>query len=186
MGSGFARPDLEPGRKAAGAPSDPVRPEPGAGPLVAETGRAVGGPAGGPAGAPGRQGECTAGCGACCRVLLLQVNPAYWDREDARRWIELHGIQLVRLDGGIYARIPLACEALTPDGLCRLFGMPERPGLCQRFPLGPRDLAGLEPVCTYTFPSTPAPRPSPAGGEHAGQRASSPATGGQRGKEADD
>ena len=98
-----------------------------------------------------RSGACTPGCGACCRWLLLQVNPAYAAADDVAHWIALHGITLLPLDGGIYARIPLPCRELTPAGGCALFDDPRRPALCGRFPLGPRDLAGLTDVCTYAF-----------------------------------
>ena len=41
-----------------------------------------------------RAGECTVGCGQCCKFLVLQVNPQYIEVDDVRRWIELHGIDL--------------------------------------------------------------------------------------------
>ena len=34
-----------------------------------------------------RSGACTPGCGACCRWLLLQVNPAYAAADDVAHWI---------------------------------------------------------------------------------------------------
>lgn len=101
-----------------------------------------------------RQGECN-GCAACCRFLILQVNPAYMD-VDRRRWIEMHGIRLVERDGGVWAHINVACRHLTEDGACGVFGTAERPQTCATFPAGQADIdlvdgwAGVR-VCSYSF-----------------------------------
>lgn len=101
-----------------------------------------------------RVGECTAGCGACCRSIRLQVPPSY-SSPDIRRWIELHGIRLTQRDGGTFAHIDVACSALTEEGMCSLMGSPERPELCSHWPATPSALEGLEDVCTFSFVGGP-------------------------------
>jgi len=98
-----------------------------------------------------RQGECTVGCGACCRLLRLQVPAEYKTNPDIRKWVELHGVRLVNLDGGTFAMLASPCSALTEDGLCGLYGTPERPDLCSHYPASPAALLGVEEVCTYSF-----------------------------------
>ena len=101
-----------------------------------------------------REGECTPGCGACCRFIRLQVNPQYM-QSDVRHWIELHGIRLREHGGGVWAYVPLPCSALTPEGMCGLQGKPERPELCGVFPSGQWQLDELKFMgadCTYSFP----------------------------------
>ena len=101
-----------------------------------------------------RQGECN-GCAACCRFLILQVNPQYM-AADRRRWIELHGIRLYERDGGVWAVVNAACSALTDEGRCGLFGLPERPQTCAEFPFVQPDIDQVddwagEKVCSYSF-----------------------------------
>ena len=103
-----------------------------------------------------RTGECQVGCGACCRFLVLQVNPQYIEVDDVRRWIELHGIKLRMRDGGCWATIPLPCSALE-EGRCSLYGSEERPKTCDVFPSSQADIDLVheftgEEVCTYRFP----------------------------------
>jgi Fe-S-cluster containining protein len=100
-----------------------------------------------------RQGECTAGCGACCRVIRLQVPPEYGTNPDVRKWVELHDIKLQEIDGGTFAFIKQQCSALTEDGMCGVFGTEDRPELCSHYPATPEALAGVEDVCTYSFSS---------------------------------
>lgn len=101
-----------------------------------------------------RLGECNS-CTACCQFLILQVNPAYLDA-DRRAWIELHGIHLFEQDGGVWVRINASCHRLTTDGKCGVFGLPERPQMCDQFPAVQTDIdlvdewAG-ERVCSYSF-----------------------------------
>lgn len=98
-----------------------------------------------------RQGECVAGCGACCRFIQLQVPPEYAQNQDVRRWIELHGISITERDGGAFARIDVSCSALTTEGMCSLIGTAERPELCSHWPATPAAMQGLEDVCSYRF-----------------------------------
>ncbi len=104
-----------------------------------------------------RQGFCTEGCGACCRFLILQVNPQYNEVAEVKKWIELHGIKL-RVDeqGACWASIPLQCTELTAEGMCGLFGKAERPKTCDVWPTSQATIDELdeyvgEKVCTYEF-----------------------------------
>ena len=101
-----------------------------------------------------RVGECN-GCSACCRFLILQVNPAYLE-SDRRHWIELHGIRLYEKDGGTWAVINSPCEHLTEAGQCGIYGAPERPEACNTFPAFQHDIDLVdewigEKTCSYSF-----------------------------------
>lgn len=105
-----------------------------------------------------RIGDCTPGCGACCRFLSLVVHPGYYLNEDNRKWVELHDIRLVYDEETnicqAYLKIP--CTALTSDGMCAILGTPERPDVCNVWPTSQGDLNILEEVlgeqpCTYGF-----------------------------------
>ena len=100
-----------------------------------------------------RQGECNTceGRALCCTFLRLQVPPEYKDNDDIRKWVELHNVRLVDLDGGVFALIQQRCSALTEDGLCSLFGTSERPELCSEWPASPTALLGVEDECSYSF-----------------------------------
>ena len=55
--------------------------------------------------------DCRAGCGACCIALSISSPiPGMPDGKPA-------GVR---------------CVQLTPDNLCRVFGLPERPAVCCR------------------------------------------------------
>lgn len=100
-----------------------------------------------------RGGYCKDDCAACCSFLVLQVNPAYAENEDLKRWVELHGIRLQKRGGALWAHIPLPCNAL--DGTkCGIYET--RPNICREWPASQGDIDELyswtgEPVCTYTF-----------------------------------
>lgn len=99
-----------------------------------------------------RSGECN-GCAACCRFLILQVNPAYLE-EDRRRWIEMHGIRLFERDGGAWASISAQCNHLTEEGKCGIYE--ERPQGCRDFPTVQHDIDLVnewvgEKACSYSF-----------------------------------
>lgn len=100
-----------------------------------------------------RQGACQpVACGsACCRFMVLEVNPIYRTDRDQAAWLGLHGVDLLEVNGRTVARVPVPCSALTEAGACGLYGTPERPEMCETFPDGPLALIGLEDVCTYTF-----------------------------------
>lgn len=97
------------------------------------------------------QGSCTH-CTACCSYLRLQVSPAYKE-EDVRRWIELHGIRLKEMNGGLFAYIPMPCSALK-DGRCSIYE--ERPDVCRSWPTSQADIDDLHDykqaeMCTLRF-----------------------------------
>ena len=101
-----------------------------------------------------RTGECN-NCSACCRFLILQVNPAYLEA-DRRKFVELHGIALFEQDGGVWARIDAACKHLTDEGKCGVYGTAERPQACADFPFVQSDIELVDAwagdkVCSYEF-----------------------------------
>ena len=100
-----------------------------------------------------RQGTCQPRqCGsACCKSVILEVNPAYRADADVANWISLHGITMFERDGRTLARIPTPCTALDEAGRCGIYGQPERPDMCAAFPSAPASLDGIEAVCTFTF-----------------------------------
>ena len=88
--------------------------------------------------------------GDCCRYVELPIQ--FWRQltDDECKWINLHP--------GFHAtptmvaapwqpeptvahpgtqRWDVACSALAADGSCKLYGQPERPEMCSRWPDGP-------------------------------------------------
>ena len=66
-------------------------------------------------------------------------------------WLEKHGIALLRrLGQQLLAHVPIPCTKLTEDGLCSVFGTPERPKMCAPYPEHPLDVEGID-FCTYKF-----------------------------------
>ena len=110
-----------------------------------------------------RSGGCTAGCGACCEFLVLPLDQRMKQNrlfEDFVYWAGLHGIKIEESGDWLAATIPLACEKLVVDEdgdkRCGVFGTPERPIICTRYPRQRLDLEGIpEGVCSYKFDSTP-------------------------------
>lgn len=104
-----------------------------------------------------REGFCQENCAACCQYLVLQVNPQYAENKDVKHWIELHGINLVKRGGALWAYIPTPCSAL--DGTrCSLYGTEERPKVCDVWPTSQAEIDDLEDHtgqdCTYRFSPT--------------------------------
>ena len=101
-----------------------------------------------------REGSCQSGCGACCKLVEVNVNPAYLEK-DVRHWLDLHGIKLRERGGGVWAILPIPCRELQPDMRCGLFGKPERPKLCEDWPFDQQEIltvnaeTGVE--CGYSF-----------------------------------
>ena len=103
-----------------------------------------------------REGFCKTGCGACCKFLVLQVNPQYYNSPDIKNWVELHGIRLVKRDGGVWAYIQATCRELQEDNSCGLYGKPERPNVCAEWPFNQAEINDLdafvgEKTCSYSF-----------------------------------
>ncbi len=88
------------------------------------------------------QRECQENCAACCRYVILQVNPQYTN-EDVKRWIELHGIKLVERGGALWAYVPTPCSALEGTR-CGLYGTKERPRVCEVWPNSQAEIDDLE------------------------------------------
>lgn len=42
-----------------------------------------------------------------------------------------------------------SCPQLDDQGMCKLYGKPERPAVCNRWPAPWDDLVGVDDVCTY-------------------------------------
>jgi Fe-S-cluster containining protein len=108
-----------------------------------------------PPGGLQRQGVCQENCAACCQYIVLQVNPQYAEEKDVKHWIELHGINLVKRGGALWAYIPTPCSAL--DGTrCSLYDTKDRPKVCDVWPTSQADIDDLEDhtgqKCTYYFP----------------------------------
>ena len=86
---------------------------------------------------------------------MLQVHPMYMEA-DKKRWVELHGIRLIRQEGAVYAVVNTACKHLTEDNQCGIFGSDERPQTRAEGPFLQHDIdlvdewAG-EKVCSYSF-----------------------------------
>ena len=95
-----------------------------------------------------RTGECD-GCnrpgltpGQCCTYIQLPLARPL--SPDERKWVELHpGITINETS----VRIETACSALTEEGRCSLYGLPERPLLCATYPQQPF----LDEGCSYQF-----------------------------------
>ena len=90
-----------------------------------------------------RTGECD-GCGGkapCCTYVKLPL--ARGLSEDEMRWLDLHPGLSVE---GQAVRIEVPCSALA-NGRCELFGTPERPTMCERYP----ELPEMDSGCAYTF-----------------------------------
>lgn len=122
-------------------------------------------------------GECTAGCGACCRTLRLPV-PSWWpdamlDRgmvppvdgdADFGLFLAARGLQVDDETGVLhipgvtswrrswhlteYVDFEQACPQLDEAGLCQLHGTAAYPPTCERYPTVRDDLR-VVPSCTY-------------------------------------
>lgn len=87
-----------------------------------------------------RTGQCD-GCiksipGACCRYLVLPERPV---SADELAWLRLHpGAEAMYAEGKT-GRVDIPCSALV-EGMCSLYGLPERPQMCDRYPELPEQL----------------------------------------------
>ena len=69
----------------------------------------------------------------CCRYVELPLaRPLI---PDERHWVELHGG--LRMRDASTLRIDMACDALTPEGTCAIYGSKTRPALCALWPDDP-------------------------------------------------
>ena len=82
-----------------------------------------------------RSGECNRcqGEARCCKFMVLPLARVF--SADETKWAALHG---VRVEGDT-AFIDIQCSALDGDR-CTLYGTPERPEMCVRYPELPEQL----------------------------------------------
>mgnify|MGYP001605524450 CR=1 FL=1 len=103
-----------------------------------------------------RSGGCSLGCGACCQYLVLPLDKRLLNNtterlDDFIYWAKLHGIEITNDGDWLAARIPLPCKELDQETLlCKLYGTPERPDICNRYPRSPADILNIKD-CTYEF-----------------------------------
>jgi len=99
-----------------------------------------------------RTGYCKENCAACCKFLVLQVNPQYHEQEDVKRWVELHGVRLEMRSGACWAYIPSPCSVLQ-ETKCGIYET--RPEVCKTWPTSQADIDELhryaDAGCTYSF-----------------------------------
>lgn len=106
-----------------------------------------------------RTGGCTTKyCGACCRFLVLPLDPRIRLQPaeklaDFELWLRYHGIEMYETGDWLAVKLPIPCEKLTDEGQCGVYGTPDRPNLCSRIPRSPLDVEGIE-ECTYEFTPT--------------------------------
>jgi len=102
-----------------------------------------------------RVGSCKEGCGACCKGIALNANPAYFEQKEVKRWLELHGIRVWQNGGQTWCWVPVPCSELQPDMKCGLYGKPERPKLCEDWPFNQQEIITLREVTgaerSYSF-----------------------------------
>lgn len=65
-------------------------------------------------------------CGKCCQNLILPFKTG----GDEQRWLELHGIKIIRNDKGEFIDIPLKCTKLI-NNKCSIYQA--RPYICRAY-----------------------------------------------------
>ena len=66
-------------------------------------------------------------------------------------WLEARGVAVLRREGQqVLAYITRKCDEIGEDGLCQVYGMPQRPQMCGEYPQHPTDVQGIG-FCTYKF-----------------------------------
>lgn len=96
--------------------------------------------------------QCAAGPikGECCTKVALPISPTAGNNPDVVNFFRLHGIEVKWWGETAIAVVPQRCSALLPNGDCSLYGLPERPEVCQDGPLNAW-AAQLNPHCSYQF-----------------------------------
>ena len=103
-----------------------------------------------------RVGECL-GCGSnCCSFAAIPVNLDREQHADYLLWLSYHDIEIKDIEGvGQLAILPIQCKQLQPDGKCALYGQPERPIMCERWPQQPWEIALMaekgQRECGFSF-----------------------------------
>ncbi len=75
--------------------------------------------------------DCNA-CGDCCRTMVLPLPhiKGHALEKDHERWIELHGLDIINIQGRRAVRIPVACTMLDDQGKCKIYQ--DRPIMCKQ------------------------------------------------------
>ncbi len=83
--------------------------------------------------------------------ITVDSLPPIADFDAWAEWLAKYGVTLLRRVGQqVLAYINVRCEKLTEDGMCGVFGTPERPEMCAPYPHHPLDVEGID-FCTYKF-----------------------------------
>ncbi len=69
--------------------------------------------------------------GACCRFVVVAIGEL---TADQRRWAEMRGPVDFAYKGAFLWRLPVACQNLAEDGMCRIYA--SRPDVCREFEVG--------------------------------------------------
>ena len=70
--------------------------------------------------------------------------------ENWMTWLEGHGITFLQQhEQSLVAYVKVACGKLE-EGMCTVFGTPERPKMCSPYPQHPLEVQGID-FCTYNF-----------------------------------
>ena len=87
--------------------------------------------------------------GMCCRYVELPL--ARHLTADERHWVNLHpNIWVADVNGSPVVHIQTICSALSPEGLCTLWGTELRPAMCGIWPDRPQEQA--PDGCAYKVP----------------------------------
>lgn len=103
-----------------------------------------------------RQGECL-GCGInCCTLAAIPINLREGRHQDYLGWLSAHdNLEIKEVGGYQFVSFRARCQYLTEDQKCSVFGKPERPELCSRWPQEPWELelmdAKGQQECGYSF-----------------------------------
>lgn len=103
-----------------------------------------------------RTGGCDAErCGGRCCTLIAFMFERGAAHEELLDFFHKRGCVMrdVETEQGKYIRLELdqRCQHLTDEGLCAIYGQPERPQVCIDYPKHPTDIIGLEEPCGYAF-----------------------------------
>ena len=83
--------------------------------------------------------------------ITVKEDPGPMVAEEWFVWLEAQGVAVLQRAGQqVLAYIDRKCDEIGEDGLCQLFGMPQRPQMCGDYPQHPTDVQGLD-FCTYKF-----------------------------------
>ena len=83
--------------------------------------------------------------------VLVKEDPGPMATEEWFVWLEEQGVAVLQRAGQqVLAYIARKCDAIGEDGLCQVYGTPQRPQMCGDYPQHPTDVQGIG-FCTYKF-----------------------------------